>query len=120
MQSTETPARGEIWLAALGAARPGEPGKTRPALVLTPKQLLVDTPHDLVTIVPISATIPASRLNPPIDDREVLDAPSVAVVRAVRSVARKRLVRRLGQATTDEVHLIDQALLVSLGIVRPA
>lgn len=114
------PVRGEIWLTALGAARPGEPGKTRPALVLTPNELLVDSPADLVTIVPISTTVPASRLNPPIKGRGALEAPSVAVVRAVRSVARKRLVRRLGEATNDEARLVDQALLVSLGIVRPA
>lgn len=119
MASTDSPVRGEIWLVALGAARPGEPGKTRPALVLTPEELLVGSPADLVTVVPISTTVPASHLNPPIDGDGALEAPSVAVVRAVRSVARKRLMRQLGEATKSEVHLVDQALLVSLGIVRP-
>jgi mRNA interferase MazF len=34
MVSTE-PQRGEIWLTSLGAARKGEPGKNRPAIVVS-------------------------------------------------------------------------------------
>lgn len=117
MESTEPPVRGELWLASLGAAKPGEPGKTRPALVLTPAEMLIGSPAELISVVPLSSSLPAGALSPPIRSNE-LDASSVAVVRAVRGVARKRLVQKIGTATEREIQHVEQALLVALGIAR--
>lgn len=119
MNSTDPPQRGEIWLTALGAARPGEPGKTRPALVITPSELLTGSDLDLVTIVPFSATVPATRLNPRVETDPKIHEPSVAVVRGVRSVARGRLVKRLSRVTDESQFKVDQALVVALGVVSP-
>ena len=118
MASTDAPLRGEIWLASLGASRPGEPGKTRPTLIVTPEALAVGTPTDLVTVVPISSSGVPSPLAPELNSGNGLDANSVAVVRAVRSVARKRLIKRVGKASRQEQFEVDQALLLALGLVR--
>ena len=118
MNSTEAPARGELWLAALGAARAGEPGKTRPVLILTPGELSTGSTRDLVSVVPVSSSAGPARLRPRIDGGGALNANSVAVVRAVRSVARQRLVRQIGQATKNEQAAVDAALLLALGLVR--
>lgn len=120
MKSTEGPARGEIWLAALGAARPGEPGKTRPVLVLTPEQLLIGAQTELVSVVPLSSSAPETILNPQIERASGIESPSVAVVRAVRGLSRNRLVKCIGSASAKELFAVEQALLVALGLVRPS
>lgn len=118
MKSTDSPERGELWLASLGAARPGEPGKTRPVLIVTPGELSTGSPRDLVSVVPISSSAGPARLRPPIEGDGSMNEGSVAVVRAVRSVARKRLVRPVGQVTEREQAAVDAALLLTLGLVR--
>lgn len=118
MNSTDAPARGDLWLAALGAARPGEPGKTRPVLILTPGALSTGSMRDLFSVVPVSSSAGPARLRPQIDAEGALNENSVAVVRAVRSVARQRLVRPIGRATQKEQAAVDAALLLTLGLVR--
>lgn len=118
MNSTDSPARGELWLATLGAARPGEPGKTRPVLILTPAALSTDSPRDLFSVVPVSSSVGAARLRPRIEAEGALNENSVAVVRAVRSVSRQRLVKPIGRATEKEQASVDAALLLTLGLVR--
>lgn len=53
MESTE-PRRGEIWLVSLGAARAGEPGKNRPAIVISVDEILAGiakaTPETLIEV----------------------------------------------------------------------
>jgi mRNA interferase MazF len=120
MEANERPARGEIWIAALGASRAGEPGKTRPVLVLTPEQLLTDSAGDLVTVVPISSSIAPTRLNPKLEPGSGLDQSSVAIVRAVRSLSRGRLARSVGRISNAEQQAVDRALLLSLGLVGGA
>jgi mRNA interferase MazF len=120
MSSTETPKRGELWLATLGAARPGELGKTRPVLILTPGELSTDSPRDLVSIVPVSSSAGAAPLRPRIHAGGSLDEGSVVVVKAVRGVARRRLVRPIGRATENEQAAVDAAILLTLGLVRAA
>ena len=38
MASTDLPRRGEIWLVAFGAARRGEPGENRPAVIVSAEE----------------------------------------------------------------------------------
>jgi mRNA interferase MazF len=118
MNSTDAPARGDLWLATLGAARPGEPGKTRPVLILTPAALSTGSSRDLVSVVPVSSSVGPTRLRPRIDAQGTLNEDSVAVVRAVCSVARQRLVKPIGRATQKEQAAVDAALLLTLGLVR--
>lgn len=118
MNSNDTPSRGELWLEALGGARPGEPGKTRPVLILSPAALSTGSPRDHFSVVPVSSSAGPARLRPRIDGDGALNENSVAVVRAVRSVARMRLVRPIGRATEREQAAVDAALLLTLGLVR--
>ena len=118
MNSTEAPARGDLWLASLGAARPGEPGKTRPVLILTPGEMSTNSPRDLFSVVPVSSSAGPARLRPRIEADGALNENSVAVVRAVRGVSRQRLVRPIGRATEKEQAAVDAAFLLTLGLVR--
>ena len=111
------PRRGELWLVSLGAARAGEPGKSRPAIIVSVDELL-STADELVVVVPISASRSASALRPPVGKHEGVDRASVAVPRAVRAVARARLLRRVGSVSAQTLSAVESALKLILGLDR--
>lgn len=108
--------RGEVWLVSLGAARTGEPGKNRPAVVVSVDQLNSDAPEDLIVVVPLSSSRAPSALRPEIPRMEGVDQPSRAICRGVRAVARSRLLRPLGELPPAVVADIDRALALVLGL----
>lgn len=115
MASTE-PHRGEIWLVSLGAARKGERGKNRPAIVVSVDELLAGGDDELLVVVPLSSSRAPSLLRPTVSPAEGIEAQSSAICRGVRAVTRARLLRPLGRATTDTLREIERALAMILGI----
>lgn len=115
MASTE-PRRGEVWLVSFGAGRRGEPGKHRPAIVISADQLGVGTVADLIVVVPLSSSSAPSALRPEVTDIEGVDRPSRAICRAIRGVARARLLRRLSVLEPDTLAEIERALGLILGL----
>ncbi len=115
MASTE-PRRGEVWLVSFGAARDGEPGKNRPAVVVSVDELSTSAPDDLVVVVPLSSTRAPSALRPEVPAGEGIDRASRAICRGIRSVACARLLRRLSTLTPDTLAEIDRALELILGL----
>lgn len=113
--STE-PRRGEVWLAALGAARPGELGKNRPAIVVSADFVSVGTIADLIAVVPLSSSRTPSVLRPEVTDVEGIDQPSRAICQSIRGVARSRLLRRLGMLTPTTLAEVERALALILGL----
>lgn len=120
MVSTEQPRRGEIWLVSLGAARRGEPGKNRPAIVVSADQLLSGDEHELIVVVPLSTSRAPSKLRPQVSPAEGIDADSAAICRGVRALARGRLLRRLGAAGDETLAEVEDALATILLLDRPA
>ncbi|HVC06162.1 MAG TPA: type II toxin-antitoxin system PemK/MazF family toxin [Solirubrobacterales bacterium] len=116
MVSTDSPRRGEIWLVSLGAARGGEPGKNRPAIVVSADALLAGADDELVVVVPLSSSRAPSKLRPPVPPAAGIEANSAAIPRAVRAVARRRLLRRLGEVEREMVSEIELALVTILGL----
>ena len=110
------PLRGEAWLVALGAGRTGEPGKHRPAVVVSVDELLAGVDDELVVVVPVSSSRARTPLRPPITPGEGVDADSVAVCRGIRAVARARLVSRIGAVAPATMREIDRALADILGL----
>lgn len=115
MEST-SPRRGEIWLASLGAARRGEPGKNRPVIVVSADELLTGAPDEPIAIVPLSSSVTPSVLRPQIDPETGIDNPSAAICRAVRGIARSRLLRHLGAVEERQMTEIERALGLVLGL----
>jgi mRNA interferase MazF len=115
MASSE-PRRGEIWLVALGAARRGEPGKNRPALVVSADEISAGVEDELIVVVPLSSSRARSPLRPEVSPDEGVDSPSVALCRGVRAVARTRLLRRIGRAKPETLSAVERALGLVLGI----
>lgn len=112
------PRRGELWLVAFGTARAGEPGKHRPAVVVSADELLTGTADELIIVVPVSSSRAPTPLRPKVSAAEGVDVGSVAVCRGIRAVARARLVERLGVLRPDTLREIESALVRVLGIDR--
>jgi mRNA interferase MazF len=118
MASVETPRRGEVWLVSLGAARRGEPGKNRPAVVVSADELFSGEEHELIVVVPISASRPTSKLRPAVSECGGVEGESAAIPRAVHAVARRRLLRRLGVLDPQTLAELERSLVTVLGLDR--
>lgn len=114
--STE-PARGDVWLVRLGSNQPGEPGKNRPAIVISIDELRTGSSRDLFIVVPVSASAQESQMRPRVHSAQTgVDKPSVAIPRAIRAVSRSRLLRRIGRVPSGTLEALEQALAVILGL----
>jgi len=116
MTALVEPRRGDLWLVALGAARSGEPGKHRPAVIVSADEILVGVDDELVVVVPVSSSRSSTPLRPTVSPDEGVDSPSVAVCRSVRAVARTRLLERLGTLAPDTMRQVERALAMILGV----
>jgi mRNA interferase MazF len=119
MASVE-PRRGEVWLVAMEAARSGEPGKNRPAIVVSVDEIDTGAEDELLVVVPLSASRAPSQLRPRVSPEEGIDKDSAAVARAVRAVSRRRLLRRIGKAKPTTMVEIERSLATILGLDRQA
>lgn len=117
--SVSFPRRGEIYLVSFDPTVGHEIKKTRPALVI---QNNVSNQYSPITIV---AAISSQFGNPPYP-REILVHPgqsgltnlSAVILNQIRSVDRQRLVKRLGMLDVATMRKVDEALLISLGLVK--
>lgn len=116
MASTDLARRGEIWLVALGAGSSGEPGKTRPAVVISSDRLLTGEADDLIIVVPISSSSAPSPLRIELTQVTELERPSRAICRAMRSVVASRLVRFIGRVDERTMLEIEQAIALILEV----
>src|ERR671922_517421 len=113
------PRRGAVYLVNFEPTIGAEIKKTRPALIL---QNDIANRHSPITIV---AAI-ASQFDDPLYPTEVLIQPpegsvivlSVVLLNQIRSIDKRRLVRRLGILTPATMARVDRAILISLGLVE--
>jgi len=112
-------ARGEVFLVSLDPTVGAEIKKTRPAVVIQNDLSNRRSPITIVAAV-------TSRFEEPLYPSEVLvrapegglTADSVVLLNQIRSVDKRRLVRRLGLLKAETLKEIDRALMLSLGLVR--
>jgi mRNA interferase MazF len=113
------PQRGEVYLVNFDPTLGAEIQKTRPALIV---QNNVANRHSAITIV---AAI-TSQFDQPLYPTEVLISPpegglrtdSVALLNQIRSIDKQRLVRRLGTLKPETMERVDQAILISMGLIQ--
>jgi mRNA interferase MazF len=113
------PRRGEIWLVSLGAARKGEPGKNRPAIVVSVDEISAGIEDELFVVVPLSRSRAPSPLRPTVSPEEGVEQQSAAICRGVRAVTRTRLLRCIGKARSETLSQVEHALAMVLGIEGP-
>lgn len=113
------PRRGEVYLVSFDPTVGAEIKKTRPALIV---QNDIANRWSPITIV---AAI-TSQFEEPLYPTEVLvQAPegglgvdSVVLLNQVRSIDKRRLIKRLGALKPDTMIRVDRAALVSLGLTQ--
>jgi mRNA interferase MazF len=108
-----------VWLTSFGSARAGQPGKNRPAIVVSSDQLSAGSVAGLIVVVPLSSTVIASPIRPEVAGVEGIDRPSRAICRAVRGMARSRLLRRLGTLTPETLAEVERSLALILNLPLP-
>jgi mRNA interferase MazF len=113
------PRRGEIYLTALDPALGHEIKKTRPALVI---QNDITNRFGMTTIV---AAITSRVSEPPYPNEVVIQPPTsglevISTIRLdqIRTVDRQRLIRKLGKADDAVMRRIDNAISISLGLIK--
>jgi mRNA interferase MazF len=108
-----------VYLVAFDPTLGAEIRKTRPALILQNDTANRASP---ITIVAAITTKFDQELYP----TEVLIRPpegglaadSVVLLNQIRSVDRRRLVRRIGRLMPETMRLVDSALMISLGLIE--
>src|SRR5262245_4371099 len=117
--SQKFPTRGEIYITALDPALGHEIRKTRPALVI---QNDVTNQYGMTTIV---AAITSRVSNPPYPNEVTiqrpdsgLPLPSTVRLDQVRTVDRRRLIKRIGKLDPETMRKVDRAISISMGLVR--
>jgi len=118
-QKISPPKRGEVYLVNFDPTVGAEIQKTRPALIL---QNDIANRHSAITIV---AAI-TSKFDATLYPTEVLIRPpeagltteSVVLLNQVRSVDKRRLVKRLSSVTPATLQQVERALLLSFGTIK--
>lgn len=112
------PRRGEIYLVSFDPAVGSEIKKTRPALIL---QNNIANRYSPVTIV---AAVTSQFTQPPYPTEVFIEAPhgglsadSVVLLNQIRTIDKRRLVKRLGSLGNEAMSQVDRALQISLGLV---
>lgn len=118
-QVTARPKRGEVYLVSFDPTVGSEIKKTRPALVV---QNDIGNRYSPITIV---AAI-TSKFDEELYPTEVLvtppegglHEPSVVALNQIRSIDKQRLVKRLGVVKPATMVRVDQALRISVGLLK--
>ena len=110
------PKRGELWLVNFAPTIGSEIRKTRPALIL---QNDIANRHSPVTIVAAISTQSEGPTYPtevPIAAMQGIEKPSVVLLNQIRTIDKRRMVKKLGIAKSETMYAINRALKISLDL----
>lgn len=115
-----TPKRRDIFLVNFDPTIGSEISKTRPALIL---QNNVSNKYSPVTIVAAITSYGKGKKLYPTEvflnsNKTGLDNDSVALLNQIRTIDKKRLVKKIGKIDENTMSKADKALEISLGIVE--
>ena len=114
---TYTIKRGEIYYADLSPVIGSEQGGVRPVLIL---QNDTGNKFSSTTIVAPITSVPKKRSQPThiFIDYDFLESESIVLLEQLRTIDKKRLSDRLGQISAKDMHQIEYALNISLGMKK--
>ena len=107
--------RGEIYYADLDPVIGSEQGGMRPVLILQNNVGNMYSPT--VVIVPITSRMTKNELPTHVKiSAEVLEKNSIVLLEQIRTIDKCRLDNYIGKVTAEEMKMIENALLISVGI----
>lgn len=104
--------RGEIWWVAVGATTEGEIRNQRPAIIVSNDA--ANAHLNRVQVVPLTSNV--TRLYPSEAYVRVRRKRNKAMADQLMTVAKQRLVNRVGRVTAKEMLQVDRALRVQLAL----
>ena len=111
------PRRGEVYLVSFDPTLGAEIRKTRPALIVQNDVANRWSPITIVAAISSRPDEPAYPTDVRVDPPEgSLNVPSVVLLNQIRSIDRRRLVKRLGRLRPGTMKLVDRAIQLSLGL----
>ncbi len=111
-----TPGRGEIWNADLNPTRGHEQAGKRPVLVIS-TDIFNEGPADLVVVLPITSKGRGVALHVQVKpDESGLKLTSYVLCDAIRSIAKERLLSRLGIIDHGTLEEIEERLRILLDL----
>jgi len=108
------PKRGDVYWVAFDPAIGGEIQKTRPAVVLSND--FANQALNRVIVVPITSNV--QRIYPGEARISVNGEARKAMADQITTASKLRLKSKLGKISVDDIHLIEAAILLQLGIAR--
>jgi mRNA interferase MazF len=114
------PRRGEIYLATLDPTVGREIRKTRPALILQNDVFNRLTPMAIVAPITSTVRFPLSPVHVllPATASTGLAVTSVAVLSQIRAIDNRRLIKWLGSVDDEAMSRVNEAIEISLGLIR--
>jgi mRNA interferase MazF len=109
--------RGDVYFADLSPVRGSEQGGQRPVLII--QNNIGNKYSPTVIVAAITAKIAKAKLptHVEIESSKVgLVRDSVVLLEQVRTIDKTRLIQKLGQLESDDMSLVDKALVISLGL----
>ena len=106
----------DIWLANLNPSRGREPGKTRPVVIVQTN--LLNEEHLSTLVCPVTTNV-----NPEIELLRVhlkkgqLDKPCDILVDQIRAIDNRRLIKKVGSLTKDQVIILKENIKVVLDLI---
>lgn len=111
--------RGEVYYADLSPVVGSEQGGVRPVLVV--QNDIGNRYSPTVIVCAITSRLNKAKLPTHVEIKEGefgLQKDSVVLLEQIRTLDKRRLKDRVGEATTELMRKIDKALLISLGFVK--
>jgi len=111
--------RGEVWLVNLDPTIGHEIKKSRPGVII---QNNLGNKYSPITIIAPVTSQKVEKVYPfealLIKKYSGLDKDSKVLLNQIRAIDKKRLVKRLGRANEETMEIIDEAIKISLGLIK--
>ncbi len=118
-QAVGFPRRGDIYLVNFDPTLGAEIRKTRPALIVQNDIANRHSPITILAAITSKFDVPAYPTEVIMEAGESgLPQRSSVLLNQIRSVDRQRLIKRIGHVGPETMRRVDQAIQISLGLIR--